>query len=129
MLRTTRQTPVAVPLAQRDLIVLRVQQEDGRRWLSCRFDRRGADDLGITRRAVDLVFDLEHPLRLVGGRECFHFLFEHHRAQEIVLRQQQFRFAVTVHIRRRQPGLRNRAAGRRHVLFIETAVRLFAATL
>ena len=81
--------------------------------------RRGADDARIAPRAVDLVLHAKHPVRPVGGARGFRFLFEHDGAHEILLRQQQFRLAVAVHVRRRQPGLFHRAAGRVHVLLIK----------
>ena len=89
--------------------------------------RRRADEARIAARAVDLFLHAEDPAAAVRGILRGRFLLQHHRAQEILLRQQQLRFAVAVHIRGAHPRLFHAAAGRRNVLFVKILARRPAA--
>ncbi|MGH2514019.1 MAG: hypothetical protein ACRDHP_00025, partial [Ktedonobacterales bacterium] len=58
------------------------------------------DEPRIAGRAVDLFLHVENPFATVGGTLCRRLLLQHHRAEKILLRQQELVLAVAVHIRR-----------------------------
>ena len=106
------------------MLVIGVKEENGGNGIGAVDQRGGAGDMGIAGGAVDLVFHAEGPAGGVGGTGNFRRRFEHDGADKIFLREEQFGFAIAIHIGRGEPGLVHGTPGGIDIGFIKGAVFL-----
>ena len=115
---------VRVALAQRQLLVFRVEEKQRRHRVRAVHHRRRADDTRVAVRAVNLILHGELPTGRIRRAGNLRLRLQHDGAQEIFLRQQQLRLAVAIHIGGSEPRLLHRAARWIHVHLVKRAVLL-----